>query len=552
MHYVTIDTPGLDSGDSIVHYCQNGYWKWGDVVDSQWKDAVDYGTEVTILDVIDGSHYTTPDQNQFWIVEPQFLEVQYYQQNEVEIETTGLPWSSPATVYYTANGSAQTGLAWDGYTFHRWVDNDTIVGIDEIVTVDGDERFHTAGDTNWYVGSDLDLTVEYHLEILITVESSGLGPPLDTHVTIGTANPGMDMDDFVVPLSETNGYSWQGWVHHGTTLTARDSVEASQSEKYVAVLWTENGEKHPPPIVIADEAGLLYTIHYAGLKKEMSSNLAGLTDTVTVYINVSMPPDPGPGTITIVDNLPNEFSYILKSARMDCLRLDVNVTEMEACGIKYQRLSFEMEAGDHEISYAVKINRAYATDTTVHNSVMAMIDLDEFDPVTVAVMDDLVIKVYYGPTLSSSMNGPSVLFLRNCGCWEFTFIVKNNFDYDMVNAVLMDYFNEGFASMWPIFCYDIYALANPNTDYDFAYSYYYSKLRLTWTIGDIEKGGAFMFQVKLCAVVPLIVQSGYGMSGYQTLYLDSGAMLNWEDYRGWWQWMRISPMKVYIKPLWYW
>jgi hypothetical protein len=551
-HYVTIDTPGVDNAEDVVHYRQNGAWKWGDVVDGQFREPVDYASMVTIQNVIDGSHYTTPDQNQFWIVEPQFLEVQYYEQHEVEIETSGLPWSSPATVYYTANGSAMSGLVGDGHPFIRWVDNDTVIGVDEIVMVNGDERYHTAGETSWYVGGDLHRTVEYHPEILITIESNGLGPPLHTFVTIGTANPGMDIDDFVVTLSEMNGYSWQGWVHLGTTLTALDCVEASDSEKYIAVLWTEGGGKHPPPTVIADEAGLVYTIHYAGLKKEMFPSPAGLTDTITVYINASMPLDPGPGNITIQDSLPNELSYVLKSARMDSSPLRVNITEMEACGIKHQMLSFETSAIDHNISYEVKVNRAYANDTTIHNRISAIIDLDEFDPVTVNIMGDLVIEVYNGPTVSSSYKGPKYLFLRDWACWEFTFIVKNNYDYAMMNTLLRDRFDAALCNVPPVFCFHVDVLVNLNTEYQFNCIPGYTDLIMRWSLGEVAEGEAFMIQFKLSAEIPIYIQTSFSFYSFQAWSLDTGAVLTWDDPDGFrcWKWTR--PMTVYLIPLWFW
>jgi hypothetical protein len=440
----------------------------------------------------------------------------------------------------------------DTTDWSEWCDAGTNILFSKIVTIDAVNRCHTNDTVSDTVTSSETYPLEYHHEIKLTIMAEGLPDTQSTEVTISTADPspsddvaGGDMDDYVVTLNSANSFTWFNWVHFDTPLTADQIVTVTPNEKYLLICWSEDGTRHAPPTVNADEAGLTYTAHYIGVKKEMSHDLAVLTQPVMVYINVSGSSGMEAGDeIMIIDHMPNEFSYVPGTSMVNMAPLEPTVIERDGCGTPYQELRFQIGEGDNNISFEMRINRAHATDHTAYNSVSAVVSLEGFDPVMVSVMDSLVIKVYKGPTLSSHMKGPRMLFMMDHGQWEFTFIVKNNHARPMMDAVMWDRFHEMFCPP-PIFCFQPTMLANLLTDPQLSCIYHMMPPNLYWFLGDVAPGEAFMLQFTLRAEMEPPISYGWSL---QSLNLDAGAMLLWEGEPCYDHYLRVSPLRVWLVP----
>ena len=735
-HMVSIDISGLGQfGTTVIDYVEDGTAKSMMPGNGWWTINCDHGTPLSIRPVVGGgSVYTTTDKVDFTVVEPLILDVEYYHQHQVTIDTDGMPMLPSASVSYTQNGVLKSGLTWDSNPFDELCDHGSTVSIENPVRVSTDERYYTEDTDTWTVSADIvatvnyyhqykwyievdtigleDLTVsnyagvvyefgagiyfwtlfdgfaitpwinegtniafdlessgsgpthrwrtldpvhivngpgiliqnyweqylcsadvtgtclsdngvygwvnfewfgihkgevyddltdwsqwcnagtdieffeivkidacnrchtndtvldtvissktyplEYHHEIKITIMAEGLPDSQSTQVTIGTANPspsdmesGGDQDHYVVTLDSGNSFTWTNWVHFDTTMTATEVITVAMNEKYLLICWSEDGMRHAPPTVNADEAGFTYTAHYIGLKKEMSKDIAHLTEPVMVYINVSGSSCMEPGdTFAIVDNLANEFSYVPCTCKVDGMKAEPLVEEDEGCGIPFQKLTFELGEGDHEIVFEVRINRAHAVDRLVYNRVSATVDLNGLDPIDVTVTDQLLIKVYYGPTLSSHAKGIRTLFMMDHGKWEFTFIVKNNYASPMMNAWMYDRFDEAFCPS-PVFCFNPTILANLLTEPDLNCIYGMMPPTLYWSLDFVAPGEAFMVQFTLKAEMePTITYGHWWMPQYWNL--DNGAMLTWDGEGCYDPWIMIRPMRVRIIPFQMW
>jgi len=537
---IEVDTVGIEdmgvSNAVTLSYVNTGIGITGPIYDGapvhDWANA---GSTVSLSVQSSGSgsnHRWRTDETTVYTVNSALNEVLlYYEQYLMQIISTGLDSSMyKGTSSFVQFGSALQGNYWDGDDWSDWCDVNTALSWDQIVAGPSCVRFHNPGDISLTVLEYDTIYVNYHTEYKITLVAEGLPDTEVSVITIGVADPspsddvaGGDLVDHEVTLSSPS-FSWTNWVHADTQLRATDMVEIAANEKYLLICWTIDGDRYAPPSVDAEWHCLTYTAHYIGLKKEMSVAEAGLTDPVMVHITISCSSCTVSGDmLNLSDELPNEFSFVMGSATLDEAPITLIVQEI-AAPTPHQCLSIELDAGDHEIWFEVRVNRAYAADREVTNMARMDIVLEELDPMTLGVEEELTIHPYIGPTLSSSIDGPSVVEIGTRTCWEFTFIVKNNFDYTMVEAMLRDYFGAELD-------YEPDSImANLITDPVFTYAPGQSmQVRMNWDIGTLEQGEAFMLQVTLCTDVnPGGIQE-YSSAGPHAM--DSGAVLKWLDGR---------------------
>ncbi|MCK4820184.1 hypothetical protein KA005_30755, partial [bacterium] len=372
----------------------------------------------------------------------------------------------------------------------------------------------------------------YHKEYKITIMADGLPDTQSTNITIDTANPspsddtsGGDISPHVIILNASNGFSWTNWVHADTDLTALTSIEVSQNEKYILICWTKDSTRDDPPTVTADTKTITYTAQYVGLKKEMSLDEADLCDSIMVTIDISNPSTgTGTDTVKVVDDLPNELSFVVGSAEIDGI-FYAPIVNIVLTPDKHQQLNFTVDGfGKHTITFEVKVNRAYMTDQIVENMAGAVFYFVDIPPVELDVLFPVTIHPYEGPSLSKSTDGPEIVPLFTEESWVFTYIVKNNYEYLMKNPLLKDHFGAELD-------YDVdTVIANLLSDPVFSYSKGKAKqLRLDWTLPDITIGEAFMLQVT--------VHTKTNPGGDQTFtepgehILNSGANLKWFNDR---------------------
>gem|GEM_PF-2472107 len=537
-----VETVGVEEmdmfNDVIALYESSGHSSGASLYDGfapvLWLDA---GTEVTISlfshDSTASHRWRTDDVLTYTASGPRREHLQYYEQYLMDIVSDGLASISyQGTANFVQFGDPMTGSYWNMDEWVDWCDVSTILSWDQIVSGPPCERYHNPGETSLLVAEGETIFVHYHTEFKITIVAEGLPDTEESVITIGVADPsvsddvaGGDQTEFEVTLSSPTD-SWTDWVHEDTELEATEFVEVADNEKYQLICWTVGGDRYAPPSVDADWPCMTYTAHYIGLKKEMSADEAWLTDPVMVHLVISCSSCIEIGDmLQLVDELPNELSFVVGSATLDGAPVTPTLGVITA-PVKYQVLTFEdLEAGGHDIWFEVRVNRAYATDRSISNQANMDIELDELEPMSLGVLYALTVHPYAGPTLSSSIDGPTVVTMGTRTCWEFTFIVKNNFNYRMLQAVLRDYFGAELD-----FDPDS-VMANLVTSPALTYaSGEGSQVRLTWCIGTLEKGEAFMLQVTLCTDVNNGGAQEFSSDGLHAL--DSGALLKWLNNKG--------------------
>jgi hypothetical protein len=189
-------------------------------------------------------------------------------------------------------------------------------------------------------------------------------------------------------------------------------------------------------------------------------------------------------------------------------------------------LTFEVDGdGSHIITFEVKINRAYGLDTDVNNLAQASFDFG-FDPVVeLAVQYTVTIHPYEGSSLSKETDGPEIVPMFTEAGWEFTYIIKNNYDYLMDNPLLKDHFGT------ELDYYMDTVIANLLTNPEFEYSNGKNKqLRLEWTLPDITTGEAFMLQLTTYTKTDPGGNQIFTIPGEHML--NSGANLKWYNNLG--------------------
>lgn len=530
----------LNAGNHVtISYVKSSSPTTYDIYDSQsLSDWMDAGTTYTFENPSsssDSNHrWYTPSTTSYIITTSTTTNLIYYEQFWTKIYSTGglLTSTYQGTTNYLQLGMTSSGNYYDSWPWKEWCDAGTTLTASEIVQGPTNERYHTQDTTTWTITSSEIYYLNYHKEYKITINADGLLDTISTDITIGTANPspsddisGGDSTPYILTLDIGNGFSWTNWIHADTTLTALDLIEISKSEKFILLCWTKDVTRYPPPTVNGNIKGITYTAHYAGLKKEMSEEEANLTNPIQVSIEIS---NPSTGTtsdtVEIVDDLPNEMSYVIGSAKIDDIsytpQLDIIDTPE-----KHQRLTFTVDGnGKHNITFEIKINRAYATDTIIQNNVSATFKFEYLTETLLDVLFNVTIHPYIGQTISKATDGPEIIPLFTQGNWIFTYIVKNNYDYPMNNSEILDYFGA------ELDYYTDTIIANLLTNPIFTYSTgNQEQLRFKWTLPDITSGEAFMLQV---TTYTKMTPNGNPKQLYATLgeyILNSGATLKWYD-----------------------
>ena len=222
--------------------------------------------------------------------------------------------------------------------------------------------------------------------------------------------------------------------------------------------------------------------------------------------------------VTLVDDLPNEFSFVVGSAKDNGAKVTPTLTNVMVAPY-HQRLTFALGPGSHDIWFEVRINRAYGTDRSVTNLASATIDLKELDPMTLAVEDKLTVKPYIGPTFKVYKTGPDTVKWRTNVSWELTFIVKDGYSYKLRTAAVKDCFGPEIKYI------PSSVMANLCTKPTFTISGFMTKqVGMSWSVGDVAPGEAFMLQV----TVHTTDKGLYGGQGFTSLGdnpVDFGASL---------------------------
>ena len=325
------------SNHVTVSYTKFGVAESEDIFDghdlSDWMDA---GTTYAFENPSSGSTSThrwfTPSLTSYMVVSSATTSLTYYEQFLMTVSSSGglLTPTYHGTTDYLKFATPSTGSYWDhavNTPWSDWCDIGSTLTASQIVLGPPNERYHTPGTVSWTVTASASYNLPYHKEYKVTVKAEGLPDTLSTTVTIGTADPspsdsvaGGDVNDYVLTLDSSSipPFTWTNWVHADTDMTALSLITVSVSEKYILICWTRDGLRFGPPTVYAGVAGLTYSAQYAGVKKEMSLNEANLCDSIIVTIEISNPPTgTGSDNVEVVDDLPNELSFVIGSAEID-------------------------------------------------------------------------------------------------------------------------------------------------------------------------------------------------------------------------------------------
>jgi len=562
--YITcqVTTSGLGHQDMdasnhvTVSYKQSNFPISQDIYDGlSLYDWMDDGTTYTFENPSSGSSSThrwyTPSLTSYAVTSSTTTSLAYYEQFLMTISSSGgfLTSSYKGTANYVQFATPSTGNYWDGSPWSDWCDIGTTLSASQIVLGPTNERYHTPGTVSWVVIGSAAYNLPYHKEYKVTIKAEGLPDTLSTTVTVDTADPspsddiaGGDVNSYVLVLSSssTPPFTWTNWVHADTGLTALGSITVSASEKYILICWTKGVSRFAPPTVNADIAGLTYSAQYAGVKKEMSAAEAYLCDPVQVTIKVSNPPTGTSNDIVVVlDDLPNELSFVYGSAKVDGVAYSPTV-QVIPTPIKHQRIVFEVPgSGKHTITFDAKVNRAYANDKDAENHADATFKMQNVPDVEAEVSFTITVHPYIGATLSKGTDGPTIVPLFTKESWVFTYIVKNNYGYTMTSPVLRDYFGAELD-------YDpTTVIANLLTNPTFSTSTGKAQqVRLSWSLPSLQPGEAFMLQVTMSTgrTPSKLAQQEYTSPGVKTL--NSGATLKWHDDTGAQRSLETAPIYV--------
>ena len=528
-NHVTVSYTKFGVAENEDIYDGHDLSDWMDDLSWYWFENPSSGSTAT-------HRWYTPQPTSYFVTSSTTTSLTYYEQIKMTISSSGGLLTSiyHGTTNYLRFAIPMTGSYWDGSPWSDWCDIGSTLTASQIVLGPPNERYHTPSIVSWTVTASANYNLPYHKEYKVTIKAEGLPDTLSTTVTIGTADPspsdsvaGGDINDYVLTLDSSSipPFTWTNWVHADTDMTALSLITVSVNEKYILICWTRDGLRLGPPTVYSEVAGLTYSAQYAGVKKEMSLNDANLCDPIIVTIEISNPPTgTGSDIAEVVDDLPNELSFVVGSADIDGVSC-TPIVEVINTPEKHQRLTFTVDgSGKHTITFEVRVNRAYATDQTVENEVGVAFDFEDVPVAEVAVSFYVTIHPYEGPSLSKATDGHEVVPLFTEESWVFTYIVKNNYDYTMTDPVLKDNFGAELK-------YDPNTvIANLLSEPEFSESMGKSKqISLVWTLPDMAIGEAFMLQVTMSTGT---TPSGQGQQLYTTpgvKVLNSGATLKWRD-----------------------
>ena len=525
VNHVTVGCTQLGSVKSIDLY--DGYSL------TAWMDAGTlYVFENPSAESTTSHRWHTPDSISYTVSETTTTSLTYYEQFSMKVISTGglLDTTNFGSTSYTQYGTISYGSYHDGNPWIGWCDIGCTLSASQIVLVSPGIRYHTPGTVSWTVESSEEYTLPYHMEYKVTLKAEGLPDTQSTTITVGTANPspsdteaGVDTNNYGIALDSVNFFTWTNWVHSNTDLTALNLITASPNEKFVHVYWTKDGVRLPPVDIQADTEEIGYIAHYAGIKKEISVDEAELCDKLTVTLTISNPPTGTvDDTIIVVDDIPNEYSYVIGSAEIDDTPTEPAISVIPTPE-PHQRLEFTVDgSGEHVITFDVKVNRAYAGDTVVVNQAGVTFEFEDVPPVDLVVTYDVTIHPYVGPTLSKVALGPTEVPVFTKQDWVFRYIVKNNYEEDMADPSLKDNFGAELV-------YDPDTIiANLYTDPVFTFANGKSqKVRLLWGLPDVDPGEAYALEVTMSTgMTPSKVpKQHYTRPGVKVL--DSGSTLKW-------------------------
>jgi len=232
---------GTDAAHTVTAYhTKNGIAESDLGTFASWSDWCDNGTSLYFD--IDATGSTATER---WHTDEDFAvnpwisvsspfsaTVVYYHQYNVTITTTGLVSSYPATVTAIQGGNPinpTTYIMWND-----WVDADSILSIDETVTVSATERYHTIDTFSWTVSSPISATVNYYHQYLVTIATTGLIPAYPATISVS---------QYGIVNNPTTSTSWSDWADAASTLGIEDTVTVSVRERYHTtdvVSWTVN------------------------------------------------------------------------------------------------------------------------------------------------------------------------------------------------------------------------------------------------------------------------------------------------------------------------
>jgi uncharacterized repeat protein (TIGR01451 family) len=297
-------------------------------------------------------------------------------------------------------------------------------------------------------------------------------------------------------------------------------VVVSPSEKYYSpdtVSWTVSGSAE-------------HTVNYYWIKKGMSDTEAELCDTMTVTIDFSIPTT-ATGPVTIVDDLPNEMTYIKGSAIRDSIPYEPTVTLIDLPE-KHQQLGFTVEgSGDHEITFDVKVTKAHEADTIVENHVQSQ-------DMYIDVICEVNIHPYIGDTFSKDAVGPEEVSVNTKQEWVFRFIVKNNYEDLMTDPVMKDNFGAELVMNPETDIANV--LTNPVFDKSKGKA---EQVRVEWELPDLMVGEAYALEVTMSTGTTPSKHKQQEYTSPGVYALNSGATFKWY-YLGKKQSLETDPIYV--------
>ncbi len=138
----------------------------------------------------------------------------------MELDLDGLDQTYPATVTWDFLGKSYTQET--NNQWFMWADDSSTFKVDQTISIDSSERFHSAEETQWTVVQYETLEVSYFRQYYSSINIIGLDSPIDFSFNSGGKVIQTEIQD-----------SWSDWVDDGRSLVLPRIIEKSPSERYI-------------------------------------------------------------------------------------------------------------------------------------------------------------------------------------------------------------------------------------------------------------------------------------------------------------------------------
>ena len=138
----------------------------------------------------------------------------------MDLNLEGLDQTYPATVTWDFLGNSYTQET--NNQWFMWADDSSTFKVDQTISIDSSERFHSAEETQWTVVQYETLEVSYFHQYYSSISIIGLDSPIDFSFNSGGKVIQTEIQD-----------SWSDWVDDGRSLVLPRIIEKSPSERYI-------------------------------------------------------------------------------------------------------------------------------------------------------------------------------------------------------------------------------------------------------------------------------------------------------------------------------